>query len=164
MNTADISACGKYRYYLERTVVQDNDKRLLFIMLNPSTADGFKDDATIRRCKMFTRVLGFGLLSVVNLHAYRATKPKDLVGVDDTLGPHYDKYIKQAIAEADMIICAWGNNGKSRAKDFMLTYCKDIDVHCLYHTQDDQPAHPLFAPSLTKPIKFKPRYMDRILV
>jgi hypothetical protein len=53
--SAIISACGTYRYELGR-IIENGDKpvsvrKLLFIMLNPSTADAELDDPTIRRCK-----------------------------------------------------------------------------------------------------------------
>ncbi|WP_239508926.1 DUF1643 domain-containing protein, partial [Stenotrophomonas maltophilia] len=47
----------------------------MFVMLNPSTADADLDDPTIRRCVGFAKALKFDQLSVVNLFAYRATKP-----------------------------------------------------------------------------------------
>ena len=51
---------------------------MLFIGLNPSTADGIDDDPTIRRCIRFAKDRGYGRLSVANLFAYRATRPADL--------------------------------------------------------------------------------------
>ena len=51
---ATFSSCGKYRYTLGR--VWDADKPLLlFVMLNPSTADSYKNDPTVRRCIKWAR-------------------------------------------------------------------------------------------------------------
>ena len=47
--TACISADDVYRYRLGR-IWKPNAPACLFIMLNPSTADAYVDDATIRRC------------------------------------------------------------------------------------------------------------------
>ena len=47
MKKAIISDCGKYRYELHRE--WDKSKRkVLFIMLNPSTADGLNYDLTTK--------------------------------------------------------------------------------------------------------------------
>jgi hypothetical protein len=63
--SAVISANGKYRYFLRRTV--SGGRRIAtFIMLNPSTADAQADDPTIRKCIGFCRLWGCGELYVVN--------------------------------------------------------------------------------------------------
>src|ERR1700733_11688299 len=86
---ADISSCGKYRYLLEREWRGTHNpknwewmgfkdgvgeevgqpKSALFVMLNPSTADAEKDDATIRRCVGFAKSWNYERLAVVNLYA-----------------------------------------------------------------------------------------------
>jgi hypothetical protein len=63
--SAVISADGKYRYFLRRTV--SGGRRIAtFIMLNPSTADAQVDDPTIRKCIGFCRHWGCGEPYVVN--------------------------------------------------------------------------------------------------
>ena len=47
----------KYRYSLVREW-NKNKGKVLFIMLNPSTADDKEDDKTIIRCINFTKGLG----------------------------------------------------------------------------------------------------------
>lgn len=46
--SAILSACGKYRYRLEREVGMGGPVYAYF-GVNPSTADGSIDDATVRR-------------------------------------------------------------------------------------------------------------------
>ena len=48
-SAAVLSPCGRYRYTLERAWAP-NPRYLMWVMLNPSTADATQDDATIRRC------------------------------------------------------------------------------------------------------------------
>ena len=72
--TAWISECGRYRYSLTRRFADGLD--LVFVMLNPSTADADKDDPTIRRCCGFADRMGFGGIIVVNLFALRAAAPE----------------------------------------------------------------------------------------
>jgi hypothetical protein len=74
--TATISDCGRYRYTLGRT--WSDEPPVLFVMLNPSTADADVDDNTISKCIGFAKRWGHGGITVVNLYAWRATNPKEL--------------------------------------------------------------------------------------
>lgn len=73
ISKANISACDRYSYSLERVWDKGGYKNLcLFIMLNPSTADAHIDDPTIRRCIGFAKSWGYGGILVGNLYAFRA--------------------------------------------------------------------------------------------
>ena len=75
---AELSICKKYRYSLTR--IWDEDKpNVMFVMLNPSTADEKNDDPTIRRCINFAKDFGAGGIYVVNLFPLRATNPNELL-------------------------------------------------------------------------------------
>jgi hypothetical protein len=73
-SSAVLSPDGVYRYRLDR--VWGAGPRVLFVMLNPSTADATQDDPTLRRCLGFARDWGYGSLTVANLYAYRARGPQ----------------------------------------------------------------------------------------
>jgi len=99
--TATLSPCGRYRYRLGRRWAQHRlSLPLLFVMLNPSTADAEQDDATIRRCTTFAVAHGFDAMEVVNLFAFRATDPADLWRAADPVGPDADRHIAEAAARA----------------------------------------------------------------
>ena len=66
----------RFRYWLHRDLASDGREGLVFVMLNPSTADAMHDDPTVRRCMAFGRRWGYRELTVVNLFALRATKPE----------------------------------------------------------------------------------------
>ena len=58
---AFISEDGRYRYALWRhMLIPQNARRLVFCMLNPSTADALKNDPSIRRLMGFALRWGFG--------------------------------------------------------------------------------------------------------
>src|SRR5580765_5070589 len=116
---ATISPDGKYRYLLSREYEDGMFGTVLFVMLNPSTADATKDDATIRRCVGFTKRWGYSTLEVVNLFAFRATHPRDLWKADDPVGPDNDVTISDAVRRAQLIVAAWGVCRYPRAMDVL---------------------------------------------
>ncbi len=109
LKSAIISECGEYRYSLSR-IWDESLPAIAFLMLNPSTADGSQDDPTIRRCISYAKQWGYGVLHVVNLFAYRATDPQDLLEVLDPIGPENFYHISKTTASCQCIIFAWGNN------------------------------------------------------
>jgi len=74
---AYFSADHVYRYVLWRRWDRQREP-LVWVMLNPSTADDCRDDPTITRCRGFARNWGYGGITVVNLFALRATRPEAL--------------------------------------------------------------------------------------
>jgi hypothetical protein len=102
-----------YRYQLTRTWDPDGP-RVNFLMLNPSTADAFGLDPTVRRCVGFARRWGFGSLEVTNIFAFRATDPRVLVGQPEPVGAGNDQAILDAARKADRVVAAWGVRGSHR--------------------------------------------------
>lgn len=150
---AHISDCQKYRYWLRRTWNEALDG-VCFIMLNPSTADAFKDDPTIRKCMGFAHKWGCGEITVVNLFAWRATDPKELRKESVPIGPENDANIL-AEAKGRRVIAAWGVDGGLRNRDkHVLDLLKPLHVECLGLTKDGFPRHPLYAPYAIKPVHF----------
>ena len=125
-------------------------------MLNPSRADATNDDPTLCRCISFARSWGYGSLEVVNLFAYRASKPEELKTVTDPVGSENDRYIQEVVKRADKIIVAWGNQEilKKRYKVVlnMLNGLSGIQLYCLGTTKKGHPYHPLYVKSNTKPV------------
>jgi hypothetical protein len=160
---AVISKCKQYRYLLKR-VWDERLPEASFIMLNPSTADAYQDDATIRRCIGFAKSLGCGALNVVNLYAYRATKPSDLFtrSVSEAVGPENDAFLHKVLHYPslweDVIIAAWGVHARpERVKAFAEIVKKHgLNVKCLGTTKAGAPKHPLYLPADTalQPFRF----------
>jgi len=150
---AVFSPCGQYRYLLWR-VWDAALPLLLWIMLNPSTADAEVDDATIRVCKGRAIRLGYGGIVVANLFALRATNPAKLyahmspVSAADDLGSN-DGYIYQALRQTQLTICAWGTHGSymGRGPDMIAWLrTREIGPMALKLNADGSPAHPLRIP------------------
>lgn len=152
---AIIDETGAYRYSLWRR--WDHSKpKVVFIMLNPSTADHIVDDPTIRRCISFSKSWGFGSLEVVNLFAYRATDPRELIATEEPVGKLNDEYIKNAIMDASLTILAWGTKGIIRDRNSeVLRIISDNDLYCLEITKEGHPKHPLYVGNGTRPINYR---------
>lgn len=140
--SAGFSDCRVYRYTLSR-VWDPSRPSLAFLMLNPSTADAFVLDPTIRRCKARAERLGYGGIEVRNLFAFRATKPADMRLAADPVGYENDEAIRQILGLT--IVAAWGRHGTYRGRDAQVKrLLADADVRCLKLTQGGHPSHPLY--------------------
>jgi hypothetical protein len=122
---------------------------VLFIGLNPSTADHRRDDPTIRRCLGFARDWGFGRLTVVNLFAFRSASPQVLRIVSDPIGPANDAWILRLAHDADLVVAAWGVGvGVGLAGGYCdratMVTSKVGGLYCLGRTSDGSPRHPLY--------------------
>lgn len=143
--SARISDCGRYRYTLQRSWHPAGMNRFVcWVMLNPSTADERQDDPTIRRCVNFAKAWGYDGIEVVNLYAWRATKPTELWKQKDPVGPNNDVTIRLVSFASALTVCAWGNNAKDkRLREVTPLLC---EPHALRVTKAGQPAHPLYLP------------------
>ena len=149
---AIFSDCRKYRYVLSRTW-DGKKKTVLFIGLNPSTADEKIDDPTIRRCINYAQNWGYGSLLMVNLFAYRATIPTVLKNVKNPIGNDNDLHITELSKKVDLAVAAWGNEGSLLNRDEDI---KKIipNLMCLKINKSGQPAHPLYQKKDLKLIKY----------
>lgn len=151
---------GDYRYLLWRE--WDNNSGIVsFIMLNPSRADARTNDPTITRCINFAKSWGYGRLEVVNLFAYRTSKPSLLKQVREPIGKDNDRYILKSVYQSNRIILAWGNDGRWQQQDlYILQLLKTCDrLYSLGTTKKGCPRHPLYLKSTTKPQRCDPMYL-----
>lgn len=158
---AFISPCGVYRYSLRRSW-RDGSARVGWIMLNPSTADATQDDATIQRCIAYSRAWGADSLEVVNLFAYRATNPKELLTTNaDPVGRLNDVAIRNALRRCYPIICAWGAVKpalRDRVYDVYDMLAQGWHTpHALQLTKDGDPHHPLRLAGDLQPQRWTPK-------
>lgn len=147
---ATFSPCGTYRYTLTRLWEPDRG-RCTFICFNPSTADAFEDDPTVRRCIGFAQRWGFGSFCMLNLFAFRATDPKEIAGQIDPIGPLNDDVIRQEIRETHKVVLAWGALAAgyaprvARVVDLAFLCVRRGSVSSLGEpTKDGHPRHPLY--------------------
>lgn len=145
---AKFSPDKVYRYRLWR--YWDRRKELvLFIGLNPSTADENIDDPTIRRCIGFAMDWGFGGMLMGNLFAFRNTYPETLkICTVDPIGIDNDMELHGMNLEAKLTVLCWGNGGlyKGRGREVELMF---PSAYNLGYSKQGQPKHPLYLPKNT---------------
>lgn len=143
--SAELSPCGKYRYTLWRSwaPISGLSRCVTWVMLNPSTADAQIDDPTIGRCIEFSQREQFDHLVVVNLYAYRSTDPRAMLRLDaaEARGPHNLDRLRDAIAQTEKTIVAWGNPGGGH----LPPYLDGVGpLWCLGTNKNGSPRHPLY--------------------
>jgi hypothetical protein len=144
-----LSQCGRYRFALWRR--WGAGTQVLFVMLNPSTADAQNDDPTIRRCVGFARAWGFGSLVVGNLFAFRPTSPAALQRAVDPVGPGNDEWLVRLNDESSLTVAAWGNHGRLLGRSAAVSRLLP-DVRILGRTKAGEPRHPLYVQGNAEPI------------
>lgn len=149
---AVLSPDRVYRYKLWRR--WGPGPMVMWIGLNPSTADEHMDDPTIRRMISFARAWGFDALTTCNLFGLVSPHPDDLKTAHNPLGDN-DGHLRQVANAADTIVCCWGAfDVGSRARDVVrLLYGHEL--HCLGTNQDGSPKHPLYLKASTALEPFK---------
>ena len=153
---AAYSCCGRYRYALTR-IWDPHGPRVLFIMLNPSTASELKNDPTIERCQRRSVRLGFGAMRICNLFAWRETSPANLRLAEEPFGPENENAIAAGAGWADTVICAWGAHGAHLDAGPSLEAALRADSVELYHlglSKEGHPRHPLYISYAVKPRKW----------
>ena len=150
---AIFSKCRLYRYVLYISWDQSIPS-LVWIMLNPSTADEYANDPTVTRVCGFARRNGYGGVCILNLNAYRATDPRAMMSAADPVGPRNDHWIEHIVHVKPRpdVVCAWGTKGVFGARDQEVLTLLDafhIRPRILRLTKDGHPEHPLYIPSKT---------------
>ncbi len=145
--TALVSSCQRYRHRLGRHWNRSLGT-VLFVGLNPSTADARVDDPTIRRCVSFAKSWGHGGLVMCNLFDWRATDPKQLPPSNIAVSDKNDAVLRTCVAEAKIVIAAWGKvpwATKRIREVFQTVFSEEKRWHCLGLTKDGiYPRHPLY--------------------
>jgi hypothetical protein len=145
---AEFSEDKKYRYYLLRGWAVGGNT-VVFIGLNPSTADEQYDDPTVRRCIGFARRWGFSEMVMLNIFAFRSTDPFALEKEKDPVGPKNDLFLREFCKEADLVVFAWGTHGDLKWRGIHTAYMikqtiSHDKIRCLGINSDQSPKHPLY--------------------
>lgn len=143
-----------YRFVLWR--FWNDEPRVLFVGLNPSTADEYDDDPTLRRCLQFAEEWGYGGAYLCNLFAYRATYPHTLPHAEIIHSANIPA-ITMACKLVVMTIAAWGDGvevvgvGSGVADHIAELIAPSM---CFGFTQKGNPKHPLYLPGDAQLVEF----------
>lgn len=148
---ATFSPCRRYRYRLDIIWNDENPGRLVALLLNPSTADEFKDDPTVARVCRRAKHLGLGGAVILNAFAWRDTDPRKMKAAEDPVGPDNDATLMRTLHEAAQgdwpVMAGWGAHGGYRnrgAQVKALAIGQGVQLQCLKVTAGGHPQHPLY--------------------
>lgn len=152
-NGAQFSEDGKYRFSLWR-IWDDTKPLVMFIGLNPSTANQTEDDPTIRRVKRFAKDWGYGGVFMMNCFAFVSTDPKLLEhGLYDQRN---NSYLEATAFKCKEVIFAWGNfdivRTSGRFKELVQMF---PDAKVLQKNKNGSPKHPLYIKADTIPVYYQ---------
>lgn len=152
---ATISECGRYRPLLWRRWGDEQASCMLWIGMNPSTADASVNDPTIQREVAFTKREGFTRYVKCNVMDYRATDQRELRRPD--INPCSDDNlptIQHMAQDAGMVVLCFGTLHK-RTQPYgdavvMLLQSMGLRPVCLGKNVAGSPKHPLYLAASTK--------------
>lgn len=164
---AVFSDCERFRYDLWRSwgsgpfLKRVTHKRLVFIGLNPSTADAYKNDPTVTRCINFARRYCFGGMHMLNLFGFRSTDPAGCRAMGlAAIGEHNDEHILR-VCTADttgVIVASWGAFEWAQERGEQVAAMlveRGIVVNALALTRQGYPRHPLYLPKDSYPTPWR---------
>lgn len=154
--TAWISNCGRYRHALGRHWDRGAGY-VLFIGLNPSTADALQDDQTIRRCVGFARAWGYGGMEMCNLFDWRCRDPKLLPRQSFAVSELNDPALRVHCTQSRLVVACWGAVpwAQRRIEEVHRTiFDGEKRWHCLRLTKHGFPEHPCYLPKDVSPVIF----------
>lgn len=133
-----------------------NEKPIVWIALNPSTADEKQLDPTLTRIKNFSIKFGFNCFYMLNLFAFRSTNPQIMINEKNPIGKDNNYWIKKICSLSNTIVCCWGNHGKHLNRSVQIKeILNQFNLLCLDLSKNNQPKHPLY---LNSNLNLKPFY------
>lgn len=125
------------------------ERYIMFIGMNPSTADANVNDPTCAREWTFAQREGYDAMAKGNVGDYRATDPKMLLAPGVVaVSPHNLPSLQAAARKADKVVLAHGKLNKALApagRELVEVLRADgIPLWCFGVNADGSPKHPLY--------------------
>ena len=157
-NECHFSPDRRHRYaLLHRWTPLLGDRLILWIGLNPSTADERQLDPTLTRIASFSRREGFDGFWMANLFGLRTPYPEEMRAHPDPVGPENDAQLLRAAARCGRFVAAWGVSGVHQERAAAVTrLLAGHDLWCLGTTREGHPRHPLYVPGRQPLVRWQP--------
>lgn len=150
---AVFSECRRYRYALWR--IWDSTKPLvMFVGLNPSSANEADADPTIRSVARIAKHNGYGGFYMMNCFPYVSTNPDELRDFGNIATNNH--WLCKVAAVCKCVVFAWGSFAVVRklGKDVEMTEMFP-KAKALFVNKNGSPKHPLYCKSATKFVEWK---------
>jgi hypothetical protein len=141
LNGAIFSNTKHKRFILWRTW-NLSDPYIMFIGLNPSTADETRDDPTISRLMAIAKSWNYGGIIVMNLVAYVSTDPHKIP--KNLTYDIEDLYLENFKGIPESVVVMWGNNGSRFPQRVEKIHDMFPKVYCFKQNLNGHPIHPLY--------------------
>lgn len=160
---ASFSPDRLYRFTLYRRWAEVGQE-ILFICLNPSTADEEYNDPTVWRCVNFARDWGYRGVWVGNLFGLRATNPAKLMTARfsrsvDLIGRTNSLVLRLMASRCAKVVYAWGNHGHLLNRGRQV-----VDMigpgWCFGVNKSGEPRHPLYVPRNAQLIRYPNKHSE----
>lgn len=86
--------------------------RILFLFLSP-----MESLRSVARCRNLAKKLGYKEAYLAHLFNLNISHRLDIVSVHDPVGPDANRWLRAALAEAEQVVCAWGEFGQLFGRD-----------------------------------------------
>src|SRR5205814_5553325 len=149
ISEACISSEKVYRWWLFRCW-EPTLPLIIWVMMNPSTADHQKNDPTILKVIRYSTRWGYGAVLVLNIYAFRSSRPENLPQVmSAAVGWANDWWIKTIFTYAKRkkvpVVCAWGVKHGDRGRQVrQIAAGLRLRLQCLEIALNGEPKHPRF--------------------
>lgn len=157
-NECHFSSDRRHRYSLvHRWNPLFSENLILWIGLNPSTADENQLDPTLTRIRSFSQREGFDGFWMANIFGLRTPYPKEMMAAKDPVGPGNDDSLQLAAMRCSRIVAAWGACGEYQDRaDAVARLFPGKELWCLGTTQAGHPRHPLYVNGKQPLVKWTP--------
>jgi hypothetical protein len=148
---AEFGQGRKYRYCLWR--IWDLSKpRVMFVGLNPSTANENKNDNTITKVIKIAKNNGFGGIYMTNLFPFVTAYPTEL-NCNYESNAINDEWLEKIYDKCSKVVFCWGNfkSAATRSREVMKLF---VHPMCLAQNKNGSPKHPLYCKDETILIHF----------
>lgn len=128
---------------------------VLFIMLNPSTADDVKNDPTVTRLIKFAQNFNYGGFYVGNIYSYITPYPETLYFLQnkDFKIEENTNHVIEMANECKDVIFGWGNNIKNFNQPEIIIKMFP-EAFCFELTNTGNPKHPLYLSNKSRLFKY----------